>query len=290
MVNLLRKTTEFFIYSNIYVSLCVVALCQSTVMILGSNQSSILPFVFFSTLFIYNFQRLIRFNPNKMQPAHLNWMKKHRKFILSITFISMFLSIYFAVNLSLTVLLFLIPASFISFLYPLQLFPFGSKKISLRELPYLKIFLIALVWSIVSVVLVAEENDMLLTLDALLLFLARFCFVIAITIPFDIRDLKYDDFSLKTIPQLWGEEQAKMIALYSLAAFELLSIVHFFIGGFSLSVLVALLLSSVFTAILIFKTSQEKNTFFFSFWIEGASILMLLLIFVIPLAFGIFVP
>jgi 4-hydroxybenzoate polyprenyltransferase len=290
MVNMLRKTTEFFIYSNIYVSVCVVALCQSTAIVLGISQCRILPFVFFSTLFAYNFQRLIRFNPNKMQASHLKWMTKHRNFIVSITIISMLLSIYYAFNLSTTALFFLIPASIISLLYPLKLFSVESEKISLRELPYLKIFLIAVVWSIVSVCLVIEEHTMLFSLDVLLLFLSRFCFVIAITIPFDIRDLKCDDFSLKTIPQLYGEEKAKTIAFYSLAAFELFSIIHFFIGDFSIFILLALLLCSVLTAILIFKSSQEKNTFYFSFWVEGASILMLLLIFIIPLAFGIFVP
>jgi len=290
MVNLLKKTTEFFIYSNIYVSICVVALCQSTSLVLGFSQSQILPFVFFSTLFAYNFQRLVRFNPNKMQPSHLKWMTKHRNFIVFITITSILISIYYAFNLSSTALFFLIPASIISLLYPLKLISFRNEKISLRELPYLKIFLIAVVWSIVSVCLVAEEYAMLFSLEVLLLFLSRFCFVVAITIPFDIRDLKYDDFSLKTIPQLYGEEKAKTIALYSLAAFELFTIAHFFIGDFSVFILIALLLCSVLTAILIFKSSQKKDTFFFSFWVEGASILMLLLIFVIPLAFGIFVP
>ena len=227
------------------------------------------------------------FNPNKIQATHLKWMTKHRNFILSITIISMILSIYYAFNLSSTALLFLIPASVISLLYPLKIFSFESEKISLRELPYIKIFLIATVWSIVSVCLVAEEQSMLFSIDVLLLFLARFCFVIAITIPFDIRDLKSDDLSLKTIPQLYGEEKAKIIAFYSLAGFELFSTVHFFIGDFSIFILIALLLCSILTAILIFKSSQKKNNFYFSFWVEGASILLFLLIFIIPLAFGI---
>ena len=286
-MNLLRQTTEFLIYSNIYVSICVVALCKSTAIVLGFSQSRILPFIFFSTLFAYNFQRLIMFNPNKIQATHLKWMTKHRNFILSITIISMILSIYYAFNLSSTALLFLIPASVISLLYPLKIFSFESEKISLRELPYIKIFLIATVWSIVSVCLVAEEQSMLFSIDVLLLFLARFCFVIAITIPFDIRDLKSDDLSLKTIPQLYGEEKAKIIAIYSLAGFELFSTVHFFIGDFSIFILIALLLCSILTAILIFKSSQKKNNFYFSFWVEGASILLFLLIFIIPLAFGI---
>ena len=157
----------------------------------------------------------------------------------------------------------------------------------MRELPRAKIFLIALVWSIVSVVLVTLENKSFYSFDTLLLFISRFSFVLAITIPFDIRDLKYDDLSLKTIPQIFGEQKAKTIALYCLAFFELISIFHFLVGDFSWQILLALMLTSLLSGILIIKSSQEKNNLFFSFWVEGASIIMYLLLFIIPLAFGI---
>ena len=135
----------------------------------------------------------------------------------------------------------------------------------MRELPRAKIFLIALVWSTVSVALVTIQNESLYSLDTLLLFISRFSFVLAITIPFDIRDLKYDDLSLKTIPQIFGEQKAKMIALYCLAFFELISILHFFVGDFSWLLLLALMLTSLLSGILIIKSSQEKNNFFFLF-------------------------
>ena len=289
-MDLLKKTVEFFIYSNVFVSFCVLALCQSTSIVIQANSSQLLPFVFFSTLFAYNFQRLVRFSPDKKQSAHIDWLNKNRMLIVIVTVFSLFLSFYFAVSLSFSAFYFIIPASIISLAYPLKIIPLGSQKISLRELPRAKIYLIALVWSMVSVILVTLENGSFYSFDTLLLFLSRFSFVLAITIPFDIRDLKYDDISLKTLPQIFGEKKAKMIALYCLAIFELISIFHFFVSDFSLSVLIALLLTSVLTAILITKSSQEKHNFFFSFWIEGASILMLLLLFIIPLAFGIFVP
>ena len=160
----------------------------------------------------------------------------------------------------------------------------------LANMPRAKIFLIALVWSIVSVVLVTLENKSFYSFDTLLLFISRFSFVLAITIPFDIRDLKYDDLSLKTIPQIFGEQKAKTIALYCLAFFELISIFHFFVGDFSWQILLALMLTSLLSGILIIKSSQEKNNLFFSFWVEGASIIMYLLLFIIPLAFGILAP
>ena len=287
-MDLLKKLGQFFIYSNVFVSFCVLVLCQSTSIIIGVDSSHLLTFVFFSTLFVYNFQRMVRFSPNKEQSAHLDWLNKNRLFIIIITVISLFLSVYYALSLSFSTFYFLIPISIISLSYPIKIIPLAGQKVSLRELPRAKIFLIALVWSIVSVVLVTLENKSFYSLDTLLLFISRFSFVLAITIPFDIRDLKYDDLSLKTIPQIFGEQKAKMIALYCLAFFELISILHFFIGDFSWQLLLALILTSLLSGILIIKSSQEKNNLYFSFWVEGASIIMYLLLFIIPLAFGIF--
>jgi len=287
-VDLLKKLGQFFVYGNVFVSFCVLVLCQSTSIIIGVDSSHLLPFVFFSTLFVYNFHRIVRYNLNKEQSANRDWLNKNRLFIIIITVISLFLSVYYAVSLSFSTFYFLIPASIISLSYPIKIIPLVGQKVSLRELPRAKIFLIALVWSIVSVVLVTIENKSFYSLDTLLLFVSRFSFVLAITIPFDIRDLKYDDLSLKTIPQIFGEQKAKTIALYCLAFFELISIFHFFVGDFSWQILLALMLTSLLSGILIIKSSQEKNNLFFSFWVEGASIIMFLLLFIIPLAFGIF--
>ncbi len=287
-MDLLKKLGQFFVYSNVFVSFCVLVLCQSTSIIIGVDSSHLLPFVFFSTLFVYNFHRIVRYNLNKEQSANLDWLNKNRLFIIIITIISLFLSVYYAVSLSFSTFYFLIPASIISLSYPIKIIPLEGQKVSLRELPRAKIFLIALVWSIVSVVLVTLENKSFYSLDTLLLFISRFSFVLAITIPFDIRDLKYDDLSLKTIPQIFGEQKAKTIALYCLAFFELISIFHFFVGDFSWQILLALMLTSLLSGILIIKSSQEKNKLFFSFWVEGACIIMYLLLFIIPLAFGIF--
>ena len=284
---LLKKLGQFFIYSNVFVSFCVLALCQSTSIIIGVSSSHLFPFVFFSTLFAYNFQRMVRFITSNEQSAHLDWLNKNRIVIILITIISLFLSVYYALSLSISTFYFLIPASIISLSYPIKIIPLVGQKISLREMPGAKIFLIALVWSIYSVALVTLENESFYSLDNLLLFISRFSFILAITIPFDIRDLKYDDLSLKTIPQIFGEQKAKMIALYCLAFFELVSIFHFFVGDFSWQILLALMLTSLLSGILIIKSSQEKNNFFFSFWLEGVSIIMYLLLFIIPLAFGI---
>ena len=72
----------------------------------------------------------------------------------------------------------------------------------------MKIVWIALVWAFtVSVFTVGHwvsEND-------IWLFLYCFTFIVAITIPFDIRDIDYDSKSFRTIPQLIGEVPARFL-------------------------------------------------------------------------------
>ena len=113
-MDLLKKLAQFFVYSNVFVSFCVLALCQSTSIIIGVDSSHLLPFVFFSTLFAYNFQRILRFSPNKEQSKHLDWLNKNRLFIILITIFSLTLSVYYALSLSFSTFYLLIPASIIS--------------------------------------------------------------------------------------------------------------------------------------------------------------------------------
>lgn len=281
----LSEIFTFFLSSNIFVSICVVALCQSTAIILSVNINYLLPFVFFSSLFCYNFLRIIRFSYFFNQKEH--GVKSMSKVNQYITIISLVFTIYFSRTITSDSIAILLPAILLTLLYPIKLSIFRYS-ISLRELPTFKLFIIAFVWSVVTVLLVANEHHILLSCEVLVLFLSRFFFVVAITIPFDIRDVKYDLPDMKTIPQRFGIDRAKMISLFFLALFEILTIVHFIFFDFHFSLLIGLLLCSMLSGFLIYKTEANSSDFHFSFWIEGLSLLMLILLFFIPTAFGIF--
>lgn len=280
----LSETKFFFLSSTIFVSICVVALCQSSAIILDVDVSSILPFVFFATFFSYNFLRLIRYANKKNEILRMF----HQKAIGWVLLLSFCFTVYFSMELSKQSLLLLLPAILITLLYPLK-WAIKNRFISLREIPTLKIFLIAFVWSLVTVGLVAVEHNILFTGEVIGLFLTRFFFVLAITIPFDIRDLKLDHPAMKTIPQRYGVPQAKLISFTSLAIFEVFVFAQFIVFDLHYSLLVALLLTSLCSAILIYKTNDSRTDFYYSFWMEGMSILMYSLLFFIPMAFGIFV-
>lgn len=48
--------------------------------------------------------------------------------------------------------------------------------------------------------------------------IAHYAYVLAVTIPFDIRDLKYDSKSQKTIPQVMGVNASKVLSIALLFA------------------------------------------------------------------------
>ncbi|MGC6470648.1 MAG: hypothetical protein ACON4E_05210 [Flavobacteriales bacterium] len=276
--------TKFFLSSNIFVSLCVVALSLSSSLILEIDGIYLIPFIFFSTLFSYNFQRLVRYNSKAVQWVKLDTDRKQTLFISVLSFIPM---LYYSFSLSVSSLGLIFIASLLTLLYPIR-FSFLNNR-SIRELPLLKVFLISFVWSLVSVGLLLTESNLYEKTESIILFLSRFFFVLAITIPFDIRDLKYDHPSMLTMPQLLGIKRAKLLALSSLTVFFILSLNLYYTVGFSKSLLLALFICFLVSAFLINKSDEKKNDFFFSFWVEGLSILMFLLLFFIPMAFDTFV-
>ena len=84
---------------------------------------------------------------------------------------------------------------------------------------FIKIFLIAFVWSATSVILPYTEslyykNHPDQTRLVILMFLTQFIFILFITLPFDINDAETDKASnVKTIPAVLGIKPSKYIVL-----------------------------------------------------------------------------
>lgn len=279
-----KKThLSFLLDSNLFVALCVVALSIRTTLILELNiHFSLLLFIFFSTLFTYHFQRLVRIIYKEYALNNAVWYKSNFKLSVFFVFFSLIACLLLAFELNFTTLILLLPMFAISFLYPFKFYYNSKFKISLRETPFLKIFLIAIVWTFVTTILVANEDDKLLWHKLIPIIIDRFCFVLAITIPFDIRDLKYDDKRIKTIPILFGVTGSKIIAY----CFVLLSIFSVAFQFYFLNLNYSFFLSHLFTcviALILIKYSETSNKdTYYSFLVEGLSLLLLVSYFLIP--------
>ena len=76
-----------------------------------------------------------------------------------------------------------------------------------REIPYLKLPFISLVWAIATVILpiyCTGLDDDIDVWTVLAIVLSRGLYIAGLTIPFDVRDLDIDRLDMKTVPQTMG--------------------------------------------------------------------------------------
>ena len=122
---------------------------------------------------------------------------------------------------------------------------------NLRSVGGLKVYVIAFVWSGVTVFLPLMNEQYPITLDVYVEGLQRFLLIIALMLPFEIRDLQFDSIKLFTIPQQIGLKKTKILGVWLLVIFffteffkkhlEIITIVESFI--ISLTVLLFILFS-----------------------------------------------
>lgn len=255
----------FLINSNIFVSFCVLSLALSSEFILGYSNLKVAQFVFFATILTYNFQRIVRVRRLEKHPKS-DWIQEHEFLIYVIMIIAASISLYRFLDFKTSTKIAIIFSGVLSFLYPFWL----------RKIPFSKIFIIALVWTISTMLLLILENNIIVNSNITLHLFVRFLFVVAICIPFDIRDLKIDSKKLKTIPIIFGVAKAKLICFFSLFSIIIISIFQFLNDNSRVHFLIAIILSCIVSLILINKSDEKQNDFFFSLWIESLSIFLYL--------------
>ena len=230
-----------------------------------------------STLLLYNFSLLLS-KPADFSSSpykRVQWFFSHSRFVISISIIAFLTTLLLVTKLSMNsvVLLASIGVFAISYNYPI--FKKDNLRLGLRSIPGIKLFIIAGVWAFSCVWLpimeLRDQDFRVSTIDTLLLVSKRFLFIMAITLPFDIRDLYQDRmFKLKTIPTLMGEKNALLMCQALL--FIYLVILLIFTQNINLSVL-ALALTVFLTSLLIFKTEIKKNDYYYFLLLDGTLIL-----------------
>lgn len=284
----LRSAVDFFLFSNLFVALAVTGLTCETFFLINLHDYKYPVFIFFSTLFLYNFHRVFRmeYRSEKEQKENRHyWVKGHAVYfylILIIAFTGVVYSLIFFLNIR--TIFFLIPVGIISFGYSIPFIRTSKGLIRLRDVPGLKIFLISFVLSCVTVLLpVTCYNGNVKLMDPALgfIFVRRMLFVFAITIPFDIRDMEYDgENNAKTIPLIFGIEKSKKIALAALMVFILLALAQYLsIKNTNAFYIFALIVSSILTSVIILQTNRDRKEYFYSFLVEGTMLMQCLLVF-----------
>ncbi len=261
----MKKLIEFLINSNIYISLAGVSLTIATQIQLGMKPTlhPYLFIIFFATLFEYNLHRLITILKNKdalNSPKH-KWVQENLMgFYLLVAFsVIGFGIVCFMADIK--ILIALAPFALLTIFYSVPVYLTKKQVVRFREIPYLKIFLIAIVWSGTTILLpVIKSGQSFAESHLWSMLIERFLFVFAITIPFDIRDKEVDTIAnLKTIPQLLSEKQALWISNIALTLFSVLSIIHYF--GL-LYIVIPLIISSISTVYFISSQRTKKLDYY----------------------------
>ena len=137
----------------------------------------------------------------------------------------------------------------------------------------MKIFVISIVWTIGTTVLLILENNLIFSEGVILNIIARFLFVfIAITIPFDIRDIKYDTGKLITLPLVFGVNRAQHLSFLALTICSIIYINQFLFNALDLYCLLALILLYFTSIIFVANSNQNRDDLYFSFLGESLSI------------------
>ena len=230
--------------------------------------------VFCFTFFTYNGQRIIRLKYKSINTDfigdRLQWVLKNKNvliFFSALAGLTGSVCIFF-INIKCWIIL--IPMGILSAFYVI---PLGRKSPTLRELPYIKIFIISMVWSLIIVWIPFFDTGINFN-DRYTFYLGLlqvFMFIIAITLPFDVRDIEFDIATdVKTIPRLLGIKNtilfSELLLLGSLITLYMLNIniYHFY----------ALTAGHLITMLMILFTNKKRKELFYTGLIEGSVLIL----------------
>lgn len=259
-----RNILDFYINSSLHVALAVVSL--SLLSFLEFNieiDKNLLFFIFFGSITGYNFVKYAG-----IAKLHHASLARNLKLIQIFSLFCFLAFLYFVFQQEFKILL---ASGILGVFTLLYAIPLGKNRRNLRNIGGLKIFIIAFVWAGVSVIL--PLIDQISLKEIIITFLQRFFFVIAIMLPFEIRDLKFDTGNLNTIPQQIGIANTKKIGYILLGIMLLLEFLKpnlFVINLIALGTVLSI--SGYFI-----KAAQvDQGEYYSAFWVEGISVFWLL--------------
>jgi hypothetical protein len=231
--------------------------------------------VFVATLLTYNLDAVLPFKYR--QPAGTSgrkaWQQRHRGGLLLLAAVAALVGAYLLLVDGWTHFLpVLLPLAGLALGYSWPLLPWHGRRRAMREIPLLKVFLIAGVWATVTVCLPALALRQPLASTTGLLA-QRFCLVVALAIVFDIRDFSRDRAaSLRTFPTVLGVGGAKAISLAFLAGSVALGL------GRGSAPLVVLLPVAV-AAVVVLLARETRGDYFFALVTDGVLLMQALTVF-----------
>lgn len=199
----------------------------------------------------------------KVQTKRSLWIKENQKLLTIFVFISLISIIYCSFKIKTELLIIYFHLFILTLFYENII----VSKFSLRKIPYLKPFIIAYIWSWTCVPFTSIYESIIPHIEA-------FCFILALSIPFDIRDMQ-DDLAdgVITIPIKLGLKKCKALCLFIFTIYLILQA-----SLLPQSLLVIILSAFIFIIYLfmILKTYPKQKDALFLYGFDGLILMKLL--------------
>lgn len=275
-----RGALDAVLYSSGWLAAAAAAQTAATLQLWPSAGGGIyrpVVLVFAATLLVYNLDAALPFKQG--QPAGTSgrkaWQQRHRRALALLAAGAALVAGYlFLADGWWRYLPALLPLAALALLYSWPLGRWRGRRRALREVPLLKVFLIAGVWSAVTVGVPTLALHRPLA-DAAGLLAQRFCLVLSLAIVFDIRDLSRDQVAgTHTFPVVLGLAGAKAVALAFLAGAMALGLER---GAPPLG----LGLTGLAAASVIVLADERRSDYFFALLADGVLLVPALLYFLV---------
>ncbi|WP_062062158.1 hypothetical protein [Aquimarina longa] len=268
-----KSVFRFYINSSIHVALAICALVQVTFMKYQLFDGyTLLTFIFFGAITAYNFVKY-----SKVSKLYHKRLTRSMKSISVLTIISGLLFVYYAAfKIPINTLLSMVPFIVLTVLYVMPVFP--NKK-NLRSLAGVKIFIIGVAWSGITVLVPLVHSGKVLDLDFFIEMIQRFLFIVVMMLPFEVRDLQYDAEALETIPQKIGVTKTKVFGSVLLVIFLVLIALKGQLIS-SIEILSTILVTTI-SLFFLWGTEKKQSEYYCSFYVESIPILWLVILIIL---------
>ncbi|SKB51299.1 UbiA prenyltransferase family protein [Parapedobacter luteus] len=282
--NYFIKVLDLLLFSNVFIACCAVAQGSLSYLLLSLPMDyAVLAILGCATLALYNFSMILARPqyPETSPYRRVRWIFRHERSLWGWTAVALAVALLLGFQLHLPSFLLLGAVGAMGLAYNVPLIRMKGERrwVGLRQLTGVKLFYIGAVWAMSCVLLPVAEayHDGFAIAWTQVGQLAAwvFLFVVAITIPFDVRDIYQDRYyGLKTIPVLVGERKA-------LALSAILLVIHIgwvWASGHALDVRVALSVTSLFCLLAILFPPMKKNEYYYFLVLDGTMLLQFLVV------------
>lgn len=259
-----RKLGHIYVFQNVHIALCALVFYLGATFQNGTLVCLIAGFIFLATWIYYSGHRILsRHFSEPSQLRYQSWQKLSRTWkLIFLAIISILILIFFKLNLRIQ--FFFILNAMICLIYT---FP-KSYKIKVRRFPVIKLGLISVVWA--SVFMLGVSPSLSFELTNSLLFLEKFFFIFALTIPCDWRDRNHDyKINTVTLATLYDHDKnIKFIRLLLLLCIVIVGVNYIF-GNYSFPLTGALIALYFFQFWLSLYLMKRDNEFLYLFLLDG---------------------